>query len=358
MTKINLRICAECFTDKYISEVIFNNKDPFIGKCGACDSESVLVAESEKFVDEFEQLLEMYTDDVDGAATASALPIADRLKRDWGLFSDKSSITVETILERITGESFSGKKFIVDGDINSQPVSSVWEDFKAKIKHENRWFFEKPFDDSVMKNLFTLLLEERLANNEWYRSRVHDEDSVLQKSKMGPPPSSLSTHGRANPAGISYLYVASDIATAISETRPHPGQYASIAKIKFINIGNNFVDLRNPTYDLSPFGIIDTVENADLRDYYLSAKLLEVFSSELNLPIVPSKSSFDYTPTQYICEFIKSLNYDGVIYKSSLGDGGGFNLVSFKSSDDEYTIEQVVLHNVSSVEVQSNRVLY
>ena len=356
MGKINFRICAQCFTDKYISEVIFNNKSPFNGKCDACGSDSTLVADSENFVDEFEQLLEMYTDSIDEGIAANALSIADRLKEDWGLFSNKPPMMVETILERITGDSFSGKKFIVDGDINSQPVSSIWSDFKEKIKHENRWFFEKPFDDSVMKNLFTLLLEERLVNNEWYRSRIHDDDSVLQLSEMGPPPSSASTHGRANPAGISYLYVASDVATAISETRPHPGQYASIAKIKFRNIGNNFVDLRNPMDDLSPFGIMDTVENADLKDYYLSAKLLEVFSAELNLPIVPSKSGFDYTPTQYICEFIKSLNYDGVIYKSSLGDGTGFNLVSFKSADDEYIIEQVVLHNVRSVEVRSKMI--
>ncbi len=49
---------------------------------------------------------------------------------------------------------------------------------------------------------------------------------------MGKPPLGRSTQGRANPIGISYLYVTSDIKTAISEIRPHKGALVTVAKIK------------------------------------------------------------------------------------------------------------------------------
>ena len=42
---------------------------------------------------------------------------------------------------------------------------------------------------------------------------------------------------------------------------------------------------------------------------------------ELTRPVVPQSAAIDYVPSQYLCEFIKKCGYDGVMYRSSVGDG-------------------------------------
>jgi hypothetical protein len=40
------------------------------------------------------------------------------------------------------------------------------------------------------------------------------------------------------------------------------------------------------------------------------------------------ENELDYLPSQYLCEFIKSIGFDGVEYRSSLYEGG-FNIALF-----------------------------
>jgi len=56
-------------------------------------------------------------------------------------------------------------------------------------------------------------------------------------------------------------------------------------------------------------------------------ELLERLGDELNRPVLPQSAAIDYTPSQYLCEFIKNCGYQGVIYRSSLSDG--INLALF-----------------------------
>lgn len=48
---------------------------------------------------------------------------------------------------------------------------------------------------------------------------------------------------------------------------------------------------------------------------------LERLGSELTRPVLPRSAAIDYLPSQYLCEFIKKIGYDGVIYRSSVSDG-------------------------------------
>ncbi|MCB2382288.1 RES family NAD+ phosphorylase [Shewanella sp. SR1] len=45
-----------------------------------------------------------------------------------------------------------------------------------------------------------------------------------------------------------------------------------------------------------------------------------------------SDSKSDYTPTQIIAELIKSLGYDGIAFKSSLGNGHNLALFDLDSA--------------------------
>jgi RES domain len=47
----------------------------------------------------------------------------------------------------------------------------------------------------------------------------------------------------------------------------------------------------------------------------------------LTRPVLPQAAAIDYTPSQYLCEFIKKCGYQGVVYRSSVSDG--INLALF-----------------------------
>ncbi len=52
--------------------------------------------------------------------------------------------------------------------------------------------------------------------------------------QLGAPPAQLAGHGRLNPRGIPYLYLASDELTAISEVRPWKDAELTLAEFRTI----------------------------------------------------------------------------------------------------------------------------
>jgi hypothetical protein len=140
---------------------------------------------------------------------------------------------------------------------------------------------------------------------------------------MGAPPRRAVGHGRANPAGIPYLYLGSTPETALSETRPHTGEKASVAEFT-IPANLTLLDLRNPRELVSPFEIGDEDQIGMLRS---DIDFLERLGQELTRPILPQGALIDYVPSQYLCEFIKKCGYAGVIYRSSVSEG--INLALF-----------------------------
>jgi hypothetical protein len=159
---------------------------------------------------------------------------------------------------------------------------------------------------------------------------------------MGAPPKRRASHGRANPAGIPYLYLGSKPETAAAEIRPHTGEVACVADFTIPEV--RAVDLRHPRKLVSPFILTDASEIGQLR---ADLPFLERLGDELTRPVLPSGAAIDYIPSQYLCEFIKKSGFDGVIYRSSVSDG--INLALF---DPNKAIGgDVMLYNVTRVSV-------
>ena len=55
---------------------------------------------------------------------------------------------------------------------------------------------------------------------------------------------------------------------------------------------------------------------------------LERLGEELTRPVLPHAAAVDYTPSQFLCEFIKGQGYNGVLYRSSVSQG--INLALFE----------------------------
>lgn len=90
--------------------------------------------------------------------------------------------------------------------------------------------------DSLLPYIYDLITDIS-SGAEFYRireqsSELQDFDHIDVIKQMGPPPAVRAKTNRMNPAGIPYLYLASDIDTAIKECRLSPSKKALCAKYR------------------------------------------------------------------------------------------------------------------------------
>jgi copper chaperone CopZ len=167
--------------------------------------------------------------------------------------------------------------------------------------------------------------------------------------------------GRVNPPGISCLYAANSIITAISEVQPSIGQTVSVGKIKTRKDMNIFDFSFSKTYKDSDFLDQSVVEIK--KKYGISIGKIAIFLNTLSeLFSRPAMGNVDnYYATQYLGEYIKNLGFDGIRYKSSLKKGGT-NIVLFDTSKGEdnnpinYKILCSSVHKIESVKISSIQV--
>lgn len=134
----------------------------------------------------------------------------------------------------------------------------------------------------------------------------------FSESKISAPSPSIASAGRMNREGVSFLYMASDIKTAIAETRPHPGHYCSYGSFKALK---NLV-----VADLSSIVVTDFTESDKRLEEYLLLKTLdELFS----IPVTPEEKA-EYHLTQLLADCFRQLNFDAISYNSSVGMGNNY----------------------------------
>ena len=152
---------------------------------------------------------------------------------------------------------------------------------------------------------------------------------------MGAPPKDKSKPGRANPHGIPFLYLASDKETALSEVRPWKKAKVSIATF-LTNQQLKIIDLTGVDNIKSPFVFQGNLKKEIEKRYFIKN-----LSSKLAKPVDPNNSNIEYIPTQFITEYIKINNYDGIKYNSAMGPGN--NIVLFDENEvtkkDSYILE-------------------
>ena len=168
------------------------------------------------------------------------------------------------------------------------------------------------------------------------------------------PRGELNISGRGNPQGIPYLYLASNEYTAVTEVKPFKTAEITIGVFS-IKEDLNIADVRFSKLD-SPFAC-----GKDLGFVEVYKPFVNHISIELMKPVNPNKTDLNYIPTQYLCEKIKKLGYDGLIYLSYLGESNksGDNLLLFNESKVECTeSHKVRVSNISvdydNIEIQSN----
>lgn len=311
--------CPNCFKkDVFLQEQIkrLSKENKKCDCCGAGKKTTITIQEfATKFIEPLVDELYIETDDC-----SVGRPLAKLLKTDFCFLDNLSDTHINEILSELTNCDI--KKLFVKS-IDDKLVKN-WEAFKNEFKLNNRFFPSINIASNTFRNILNYLtLDTKQIPKQVYRARISHNNKIIPKNQMGVPPPEKSISGRANPIGISYLYTASNIQTAIAELRPHKQHNITVATIGV----DNFVklaDLRNPKLSISPFKVMGDNFTENIENIHF----LEHLSTELVKPILPKDSNLEYLPTQYLCELIKSYGFDGVIYKSSVGDGDNYAFFS------------------------------
>ena len=176
-----------------------------------------------------------------------------------------------------------------------------------------------------------------------YRPLEDDKGHAVDEIPCALPPKRMkpladrAREGRVNPKGIPYLYLSSDPDTAIAETRPWIGQYVSLALFKVACECRlvHFTEKRKRSIFYFSIPPKDEIDGIVWEDVNLA------FSH----PVQPDDHTCDYVPTQVIAEFIRSLGYDGIVYRSRLGDGLNIALFDLSAAD----LTSCELHRIDAV---------
>ncbi len=325
-----MECCIQCFDDNQLKYTVTADITS-ISHCTFCGSRNVPVTKVENLQDRFEFLFSFIEKSSDGYCAVS---IIDDY---FSIFSEKLASNKVSLLEAILDTSLTGQLFRPKW-IKSHSAEH-WDELRNELMSKNRYFPQSSlyrkitqFNGSENFSVFFKVLEllEHKLNNDTTLYRARISDSQLTNTDMGAPPIGFASSGRANPFGISYLYMASTIETALSEVRPFNDGIVYVSELlineDFKNDAIRFIDLTNPRRDVSPF----VFSEDEYEQLIYSLSLLETFSSDLSKPVKPHKSDLEYLPTQFICEYIKSLNYKGIIFNSSFGNG--VNFVAFDTN--------------------------
>lgn len=307
--------------------------------CGHPKSHQIDIAE---LLDFFVELIDIFEEDKSSEFTLSQI-----LQNDWNLFSSQN------IAHSILLDAYS----LMPNDLKNPDTTvtylqeiedcvSYWEVLKHELKWERRFLIN--LDTISFDYGWDRFFEAQTGLSDktiLYRARIHHKEgaSVYSINEMGSPPAKYSTNGRANPEGISFLYLCKEWTTTLYETRVTYLDELSIGKFSLKK--NETIKLVDFTSYGSPFLEQDKIEYAKSR--FLKKKI----SLDLSKPVRRYDSQIEYIPTQFICEFIKYITgAHGIIFESSVHKNG-VNYVIF--ADDKLECLEVNKYQVDLVEIKA-----
>lgn len=339
--------CEKCFSNKYLKEYILSERN--VGKCDYCNSNGVNIISTGEIGAYIRECLKKAYEDIENGTGAywdsEEKQYCNRTGRSVAPYSIRDILVEEenvlneavidtTILEDIfsdSGLSFEEKKqgesdvfedidncnLVLKDDLYGLEATKMyytWEFFKYITKYYNRFFdIDKDCQRrDYLKELVPYILEYDTvikAGTIYYRARklndekLHDLDYAGVYKEMAPAPPKYATTNRMSPAGISYLYVASDRETAYKECR---------YKDATVMVAEYVLKEELTIIDFSQVAFVTTKsifsEEYD-HDLRWINNFLDAFIKEITSPVDDKKEdhSYEYVATQVIAEYIRSL---------------------------------------------------
>lgn len=218
------------------------------------------------------------------------------------------------------------------------------------VDYENELF--KVIDEIVVDKEKTQFIKEIPAGTILYRAREIKIDDY-SKPEMGLKvklengkfvtegfneknsiecPIGIGNDGRNNVAGMSYLYVAQDVATACAEIKSTLRNLISVAEfevktpLKIIDFSN---DDKKFTYELN-------------EEYQMSiGKFITLLMFQYCQPAV---DVMDYKMTQILSDYIRKMGFDGIMYRSFFTMNNNYTIFNCHKSKIAFMSSRIVSH--------------
>ena len=375
-------ICNYCFDNEELSQWIVENgveiSSDYTCSCGvkADEVESQFILEKKELAEKLKEIiLELYEHENMHGLVGSARSYAEK-GEDLSVYHGCVSLRevcedlfanedlAEIIYESVNWKDIAGGGYDDDFSDVDNPLwkdkcwwgygEFSWNYFSNKVKHSLRFFDTPDFNrleelqklDNLFKKIEITKYEEII-----FRARgAYSEDEIKSieknpKEQLGQAPKEKAGHNRFSPSGISYIYLAFDEKTAVSEVfdKNHIALYVAkfklnndlklldLTKLKFNEIKQIYSNYFNEEFDWN---------------IYCSVNLLEDFINEIKKPISENESKLEYIPTQILAEYIKLKGYDGFIFDSSKNENGK-NLVLFDNKMNYLDFERKYIIDLS-----------
>jgi hypothetical protein len=312
--------------------------------CPICGGRDVYVYDTErntKLIELFDELISIYTP-VDLLPVDYPRAELRSLKTDlverWNIFNRLTDTNVYKITTSICAEKYQEMPALFDDPVGIAELyipeylrdhsllrGNSWDEFVLSLKTQNR-FHTSYINLDILERYCSYIRKPYKKGNIFFRGRISSAEG-LPVDEMGVPPLGKSSEGRANASGIKCLYIAKDVDTTIHEVRAGAFDFISVGKFE-LQEDIIVADLK-AIDQISPF-----IEGLDCLEHAVNKKHLNKINFEMGRALRRSDSTLDYVPTQYISDFIKSVEHDGIpeyagIEYNSTINPDGFNLAIF-----------------------------
>lgn len=355
--------CCNCFSNSELKAIIDAKKVK--GDCDFCGSHDVHVYEigtDDTLAQTLDGLLDVYT-------PVSDLPadyprehtgmLKDVFYNNWNLFSVKPEL-IYRLLISICSERYSIQPSLFDGPVGIKQIQDhsyleentilmqyCWKDFVEGIKHKNR-FHSDYINKERLLQFLRCVKKVHHRGETFFRARICPDSRGYKRNEMGPPPENIAKAGRVNPSGISVLYLSDSLETTLYEIRAGVYDYVTVGRFKL----QKDIDVINLTSidQISPF--IGDLAGFDYTQYALNIEHLKMIAQEIAKPL-RNDNTLDYLPTQYISDFIRSKQFHGIEYISTMKKNGA-NLAVF--DPEMFKCTGTSVYDITSIKYDYNRI--
>jgi hypothetical protein len=219
-------------------------------------------------------------------------------------------------------------------------------------------YIRSPDDEDFLRHVASTAerrIEEIQRGTTLWRAQVGcnfldtDVDGIevaLNADRMKPPPHwrsvGQSREGRTNPKGIPFLYTATNEHIAISEVKPSPGDFVTVAGVR-TNKALRIVNVTSDGEKMSNIVYLKEPEGAE-RELAIWRDIDRAFSAT----VARSVDRADYASTQILAELFRKKGLDGIGYRSAFGTGHNIALFDPGAAD----VVSCQLHAVIGSEVR------
>lgn len=340
-------LCNDCAKDRELKALV--ESDLVDGVCGICGSSGFPVYNPEQFSKArnlIRALIRFHFSEPDYNPSYGGTSIRNILldRPNPIVETAKPGARADAFIHRVTWEDAmypdpdKGIRLYAGEEPDGGPLlnfsiperSSRFRRLGERLKHENFHAVEDEMQGLVASIEPDIEAEVR-EDSLWYRGRIgvardgigmpHGEvvqvATPYKGAAIGARLPSDATAGRTNREGVSVLYLASEVQTALMEIRPHPGHLVSVGGFRAKR------NIRIARFDLP---IADFCSSDDRLDLFANIYHIDWL---LRFPVIPEERH-RYAVTQLLADIFFRRGFDGITYRSSVG--AGVNLCVFDPS--------------------------